>query len=101
MIINQLTIHIKNCSGASWQVFQTLADNGINICECKYTAEPFRIDKEYDAKLAQKVGVFREVTKTRKSIHLTLITSSGLVRNEYSSRVQSEVTLEDLFAAEP
>ena len=31
MIINQLTIHIKNCSGASWQVFQTLADNGINI----------------------------------------------------------------------
>ena len=31
MIINQLTIHIANCSGASWQVFQTLADNGINI----------------------------------------------------------------------
>ncbi|MCR5394983.1 MAG: hypothetical protein K6E86_06295 [Bacteroidales bacterium] len=31
MIINQLTIHIANCSGASWQVFQTLADMGINI----------------------------------------------------------------------
>ena len=31
MIINQLTIPIANCSGASWQVFQTLADLGINI----------------------------------------------------------------------
>ena len=87
--------------GAQIDLLFDRADNVINICECKYTAEPFRIDKEYDAKLAQKVGVFREVTKTRKSIHLTLITSSGLVRNEYSSRVQSEVTLDDLFAAEP
>lgn len=87
--------------GAQIDLLFDRADNVINICECKYTAEPFRIDKEYDAKLAQKVGVFREVTKTRKSIHLTLITSSGLIRNEYSSRVQSEVTLDDLFAAEP
>ena len=47
----------------------------------------------------RKVGVFREVTKTRKSIHLTIITSSGLVRNEYSSRIQSEVSLGDLFTA--
>lgn len=31
MIIKQLTIHIEDRSGASWQVFQTLADKGINI----------------------------------------------------------------------
>ena len=37
--------------------------------------------------------------ETRKSIHLTIITSSGLVRNEYSSRIQSEVSLDDLFTA--
>ena len=31
MLIKQLTIHIEDRSGASWQVFQTLADKGINI----------------------------------------------------------------------
>ena len=69
----------------------------ITLCECKYTSEPFRIDKDYDAKLARKVGVFREVTKTRKAIHLTMISACGLARNEYSARFQSEVTLDDLF----
>ena len=85
--------------GAQIDLIFDRADNVINVCECKYTSEPFRIDKEYDARLAQKIGVFREVTKTRKSIHLTMITSSGLVRNEYSSRIQSEVSLDDLFTA--
>ncbi len=74
------------------------ADNVVDICECKYTAEPFRIDKEYAAKLSRKLSVFREVTKTRKAVHLTMITSNGVERNEYSSRIQSEVTLDDLFA---
>ena len=83
--------------GAQIDLLFDRADKVINICECKYTSEPFRIDKEYAAQLARKIGVFREVTKTRKSIHLTMITSAGLVRNEYSSRVQSEVTLDDLF----
>ena len=85
--------------GAQIDLLFDRADNVINVCECKYTSEPFRIDKEYDARLARKIGVFREVTKTRKSIHLTIITSSGLVRNEYSSRIQSEVSLDDLFTA--
>lgn len=31
MLINQLTIKIADQSGASWKVFQALADQGINI----------------------------------------------------------------------
>jgi len=83
--------------GAQIDLLFDRADNVITLCECKYTSEPFRIDKEYDAKLARKVGVFREVTKTRKAIHLTMISACGLARNEYSARFQSEVTLDDLF----
>ncbi len=83
--------------GAQIDLLFDRADNVINVCECKYTAEPFKIDKAYDAALARKLGVFRDVTKTRKSLHLTMITASGLLRNEYSARVQSEVTLDDLF----
>ena len=83
--------------GAQIDLLFDRADNVVTLCECKYTSEPFMIDKEYDAKLARKVGVFREVTKTRKAIHLTMISACGLARNEYSARFQSEVTLDDLF----
>ena len=39
----------------------------------------------------------RSETKTRQALHLTLVTSFGLMRNKHSGRVQSEVTLDDLF----
>lgn len=87
-----------NSDGAQIDLLFDRADNIVDICECKYTAESFRIDKEYASKLSRKLSVFREVTKTRKAVHLTMITASGIERNEYSSRIQSEVTLDDLFA---
>ena len=40
MIINQLTIHIEDRCGASWHVFQTLADKGINILSYSINDEP-------------------------------------------------------------
>ena len=76
------------------------ADNIINICEMKYSSNAFAIDKAYDGALSQKLATFAGVTKTRKAVHLTLVTENGLLRNQYSGRVQSEVTLDDLFAAE-
>ncbi len=83
--------------GAQIDLLFDRADNVINVCECKYSSEPFKIDKAYDAALARKLRVFRDVTKTRKSVHLTMVSAFGLIRNEYSSRIQSEVTLDDLF----
>ena len=74
------------------------ADNVINICEMKYSSAGFAIDKAYELVLGRKIATFAGVTKTRKAIHLTFVTASGLVRNQYSSRVQSEVVLDDLFA---
>ena len=73
------------------------ADNVINICEMKYSANVFAIDKAYDSALGRKIATFAGVTGTRKAIHLTLVTANGLLRNQYSGRVQSEVVLADLF----
>ena len=73
------------------------ADNVINICEAKYSANAFAIDKAYDAELRRKAATFAGVTGTKKALHLTLVTANGLVRNQYSSRVQSQVGLDDLF----
>ena len=74
------------------------ADNIINICEMKYSSNAFAIDKAYDGMLSQKLATFSGVTKTRKAVHLTFVTANGFLKNQYSGRVQSEVTLSDLFA---
>ncbi|MDR1764937.1 MAG: hypothetical protein LBR77_02335 [Lachnospiraceae bacterium] len=41
---------------------------------------------------------FRRETKTHKAIHVTLVTTYGVQRGKYAYDVQSEVTMDDLFA---
>ena len=72
-------------------------DQTINLCEMKYSAGPYEITKAYDEKLIQRRELFRQQTKTRKSLHLTMITTHGLLPNKYSDDIQSEVTMEELF----
>lgn len=74
------------------------ADRLINLCECKFSAKDFSIDKEYDAKLRERQASFVEETKTRKPTLMTLVTTFGLKQNEYAGRFQSVVTADDLFA---
>ncbi len=73
------------------------ADNVVNICEMKYSANAFAIDKAYDEDLDRKTATFAGVTGIKKALHLTLVTTSGLLQNQYSSRVQSVVSLDELF----
>jgi AAA+ ATPase superfamily predicted ATPase len=73
------------------------ADNVINICEMKFSRKEFLITKEYDKKLQNKIWTFAEETNTKKSLHITMITTYGLKHNEYWNNIQSEVVLDDLF----
>ena len=75
----------------------TRADNIINLCEMKFSKNEFSVNKEYDKRIRERTETFREIEKTRKVIHNTLITTYGLKKNEYSSRFQKVLTLEDLF----
>ena len=73
-------------------------DNIVNLCEMKFTAQPFVIDKEYHDLLLHRIDKLRESLKDdNKSIHLTFVTSRGVKQNMYSGIVQNEVTLDDLF----
>jgi len=72
-------------------------DEVINLCEMKYSLKEFTIDKDYENKLRERQELFRKETKTRKALHITFVTTYGLVKNKYSGIVQSEVTLDDLF----
>lgn len=74
------------------------ADNILNLCEIKFYGKPFAIEKNYDATLRERMQTLMDEVPQKKSIHLTLIAAYGLKQNEYSGQVQSEVTLDDLFA---
>ena len=72
-------------------------DKVINLCEMKYANEEITIDKKQAENLRHKRFVFREETKTRKALHVTMITTYGVKHNQYWGNVQSEITVNDLF----
>lgn len=73
-------------------------DYTVNLCEMKFSKEPFEIDKAYENKLTQRLDQFLTETHTKKTLILTMITSYGVKDNAHSEIVQSRLTLEDLFA---
>jgi hypothetical protein len=101
-------IHSWNCrpfidkNGTSWKGGQIdllidRADEVISICEIKYVSDKYVIDADYEKKLASRATLFRQVTKTKKALHHTFITTYGVSKNLHSGIVQSEVIMEDLF----
>lgn len=83
--------------GAQIDLLIDRKDDAINLCEMKYTKREFTITAKYEKELINKIEVFKEESKTSKSVRLTMITSKGLAHNTHSSIVQNELTLSDLF----
>ena len=83
--------------GAQIDMLIDRRDRIINICEMKFSENKFEIDKEYDENLKNKIAVFKEVTGTNKAVQLVMVTTNGIKKNMYSSRIQNEVTINDLF----
>ena len=84
-------------NGAQIDLILDRKDQIINLCEMKFATDEYEITKNYDTQLRQKKSVFAAKTKTRKAIHITMVTTYGLKQNMYSNSIQSEVVLEDLF----
>ena len=72
-------------------------DGIINLCEMKHWAGPYAMTAQDDCDLMAKKAEFKGATKTRKAVHLTMVTTFGVKPNAYSYKVQSFVTLDDLF----
>ena len=73
------------------------ADNVINLCEMKFYNKPHVMTSKDSDDIDRKVATFMEATGTDKSVIVTMMTSKGLERNEYSEIVQKAITLDDLF----
>ncbi|MEI8321436.1 MAG: ATP-binding protein [Alphaproteobacteria bacterium] len=84
--------------GAQIDLLFDRTDDSITLCEIKFTRQPFGIDKAYAEELENKIKVFKEITRTRKQIFLSIISASGLKKSRYSQElVSGVVTLDDLF----
>ncbi len=74
------------------------ADGIVNVCEIKFMREAFLITSDYAHKLRLKLSIFKQLSGTKKSVLLTMITANGVVKSKHSmDLVQNEITLEDLF----
>lgn len=73
------------------------SDNMVNLCEIKYSAGQYIMDKAEYEKIQNRQMAFMEETKCKQGIFLTLITTSAPKQNEYSSMMNGVVLLDDLF----
>jgi uncharacterized protein len=73
-------------------------DQCINLVEIKFHNQPYALNKQSAELLRQKEWVFREQTKTRKTLFTTIVSAFGVKPNEHSiGLVQSQVLMADLF----
>lgn len=73
-------------------------DNCINLLELKYYDGLYEMTKGYAAQLQEKARVFKQNTRTKKNVFVTLLTVFGAKRNEhYLSSITNELTIDDLF----
>ena len=73
------------------------SDRIINLCEMKFSVNQFRITDEYESTLLNRIEVFREQTKTTKTLVYTFVTARGVADGIHKSILNSEVTMNDLF----
>jgi hypothetical protein len=85
-------------SGAQIDLLIDRKDASVNLCEMKFSESEFTVDSDYAKRLRQKKEVFQNVTKTRKTIFITMITTFEIIANSHSGDVISnELTMECLF----
>jgi uncharacterized protein len=84
--------------GAQIDLLIDRADGCINLCEMKFSETEFIIDKDYAARLQARRESFRRVTKTKKSLFVTFVTTHGIKSNPYSLEiVDTFVSMDALF----
>ena len=72
-------------------------DQVINLCEMKYSASEYALDVNEDTRIRNRISDLMKVTGTKYAIFPTMITTYGLVDNQYAGRIQSTIVLDDLF----
>ena len=102
---NRLTRRIRlepftlaECERAQIDLLIERADDAVNICEMKYSSGEYEIDRDESRRMLNRRDRFVGETGLRGAAYLTFVTTCGVAHNAYWNDIQSEVTLDDLFA---
>ena len=74
-------------------------DRVITLCEMKFADDVYTLTKKDFESMKHKRAAFRFATGTKRAVHLTVVTTDGLVHNSYRNEIQKELTLNDLFVS--
>ena len=84
--------------GAQIDMLIERGDQCVTICEMKFSNTPFVITKSYKEDLQNKIQIFKESTKGKKSTFLTFVTTYGCKENQnYTSIASNNLTMECFF----
>ena len=72
-------------------------DNIVNLCEMKFYSGLYTIDNDEELKLLNRIETLKKTLSPKQQVHLTLITTFGLVQGKHSGKVQKVVTCDELF----
>ena len=73
-------------------------DGIVNLCEIKYANDMFCVDKKYALCLSTKIESYKKVTKTKKQIVMSMITTYGLKKSSHlAGLVWSDASADKLF----
>lgn len=84
-------------SGSKIDLIINRDDRYICMCEMKFTRGDFEVTKSYNKTLLERAEKVQEIIGNKKTVMSVVVTTYGLKRNEYSSRFDRTVTMEDLF----
>lgn len=87
----------KDTPGAQIDMLIARRDKVINLCEMKYSTYDYEITPKYNRELRERCATFKSVTKTRHSLHTTLITPWGLKQNANTAIISQTIVLDNLF----
>lgn len=87
----------ENPEGAQIDLLIDRADYLINLCEMRYCENAYPITEARRAELLNRRGIFVAFTGTKRTVHLTMVTTCGVKKGPNTGIVQSEVSLDDLF----
>ena len=88
----------ENTPGAQIDMIIERADRIIHLFEIKFSIDKYNISKDYENRLRERASLFRYLTKNKKSLVHTFITTYGVANGKNKSIVHSEVTMDDLFS---
>jgi hypothetical protein len=87
----------KGLQGSQIDLLIVRNDQVINVCEMKYSKTDCKVDAAFVKDMKRKISDFLIDSKSKYAIYPTLITTYGIIENEYSGELQAVITGEELF----